>query len=628
MTRSTSPLRLLIAGHVDHGKSTLVGRLLHETGSLPEGRRAAIEKSCAARGQPFEWAFLTDALKAERDQNVTIETAHIILKGKNRDIALIDAPGHHEFLRNMITGAAQADAALIVIDAKEGVAEQSRRHGYLAQMLGIRQALVAVNKMDAVAYGEKTFRAVEKEYGEYLKKLGLVSAAFIPVSAREGDNLVSSSPRTGWYKGPALLEALADFKNTQEGAALLRFPVQDVYKSGEKRIIAGRIESGTLRVGDTLLFSPSEARARVASIESWGGTAPGEAVAGQSIGITLDEPVFVERGQVASHMENAPMLTNLFRTRIFWLGREPLVAGRHYAVRIGTQETRAELRAIEHVVASETLEPVEAAAVERGQIAEVTWRTRGVVAVDDHAAHPRTGRMVILEGDDIAGGGTIETQGFFDLRAARAQTVKSENIFDVDFGVGARERAMMNGHAGGILWLTGLSGSGKSTLAMKLQQQLFARGCQVYVLDGDNIRHGLSRDLGFSHADRTENIRRVAEVAALFAQAGMIVITAFISPYRRDRGLARAVAPDLFHEIYVEASLEACERRDAKGLYKKARAGKIAEFTGISSPYEPPENPELTIDTEHHGVEECTAQLLSYVQDHLIAPAEMPPRED
>lgn len=616
-------LKLVIVGHVDHGKSTLVGRLLHDTGSLPEGKFEAIKQSCDKRGMPFEWSFLMDALQTERDQGITIDTTQTWLKRPARDMVIIDAPGHKEFLKNMITGAAQADAALLLIDAKEGIREQSKRHGYLLHLLGVRQIAVLVNKMDMAGYDQKIFNAIEKDYRAYLKSVGVEPTCFIPISAREGDCIVGASASMPWYKGPGVLEALDRFEAASPLDTLpLRFPVQDVYKFDERRILVGRIESGSLRVGDTLLFSPSNTPATVASIETWPVTGVLKQVgAGESVGITLAEPIFVERGHIASHEVQAPKLSNLFRARIFWLGRQPMVPGKRYKIKLATCEVQAEIKTIEHVIDSDSLAQVKVERIERGSVAEIIMRTRQVVALDEFVTNPRLGRFVIVDEYEVAGGGIISLEGFYDQRMLKAGKVKSQNITEVDFGVSMEQRALHNGHFGGILWFTGLSGSGKSTIAKQAQKRLFEKGYQVYVLDGDNIRKGLNRDLGFSHEERSENIRRVAEVAALFAQAGVIVISSFISPYHEDRERARAVCPEYFHNIYIKASLDVCEKRDVKGLYKKARAGTISEFTGISAPYEEPHDPDLTIDTEGVNVNRCVEELVSYVEHHLVEPA-------
>jgi bifunctional enzyme CysN/CysC len=613
-------LKLAIVGHVDHGKSTLVGRLLHETDALPEGKVRSVQAMSEKRGMPFEWAFVIDAMQAERDQGITIDTTQIRFKSDKRNYVLIDAPGHRQFLKNMVSGAASADAVVLVVDAHEGVQDQTRRHAYLLRLLGIPQVVVAVNKMDLAGYRESRFDEVKQEVADYLRSIEVKNFSFVPVAAREGANLKIRGAEMAWYDGPTLLEALDALPQPVPAADLpLRLWVQDVYKFDERRIVAGRIESGRLRVGDTLLFSPSNASARVASIESWNTPAPAEAQAGCSVGFTLDEDIFVERGQVASHPERAPTATNAFRARVFWLGRRPLAAGAQYRLRHGCAETLAVIERVESVIDTNTLEAAAAERVAGGAIAEVIVRLRGLLAVDDRAQHPVTGRFVLVDGHQIVGGGTVSTGGF----AAQPQSAapKSANLFHTEHRVLPVDRARMNGHRGGILWFTGLSGAGKSTLAVELERLLFRKGRQVYLLDGDNVRHGLNKDLGFSPQDRTENIRRVGEVAALMAEAGMIVISAFISPYRLDRDRLRAAHPEVFHEVYINASLEVCESRDVKGLYKRARAGQIPEFTGISAPYEPPIAPELEIRSGEWPVARCIAELALYVQKSFVAPA-------
>ena len=455
-----------------------------------------------------------------------------------------------------------------------------------------------------------------------MKTLGVDPLCFIPISARDGDNIISVSKQTAWYQGESVVAMLDNFKAAAADETMpLRFPIQDIYKFDERRILAGRIEGGTIKVGDAIIFSPTNTPQTVASIESWPApeTPITQAIAGQSVGITLASQIFVERGHIASHAVNAPLLTNHFRARIFWLGKKPLELGKRYKIKLGTGEMLAEIKTIEHVVDAESLAETKADKVERGNVAEVVIRTRSLVAVDDFNVNPKLGRFVILQDYDVAGGGIIATKGFADQRVDAA-SVKSQNITAEDVGITAAQRAVANGHAGGILWFTGLSGSGKSTLAKALHKRLFDKGYQVYMLDGDNIRNGLNRDLGFSPEDRSENIRRVGEVAALFAQAGVIVISSFISPYREDRRRVRAMLPEAFHNIYIKASVEACEKRDVKGLYKKARAGEIKEFTGISAPYEEPLNPDLVIDTEMLSMEASVAALLDYVEHELVEP--------
>ncbi len=612
-------LRIVIVGHVDHGKSTLVGRLLHDTGSLPEGKFEAIKAMCERRGMPFEWAFLMDAFQAERDQGITIDTAQIWLRTPQRDYVIIDAPGHREFIKNMITGASTADAALVLIDAGQGIQQQSRFHGFLLHLLGIRQVAVVVNKMDMVGFARARFDEIRESYAGYLDGIGFGARFVIPVSARDGDNIAARSPTMPWYGGPTVMEALSNLRPTPRPTELpLRLPIQDVYKFDDRRILVGRIETGRLSVGDRLLFSPSNKTARVASIESWNvASAAAEAHAGQSVGITLDEQLFVERGVIASLQQEPPIETNVFRGRVFWLGHQPLAVGQEYRLRIATRDVPATVQSIERLYDTETMsERADAAAVPRHGVADVILRTRAILSLDEARHLPRTGRFVLSDGVNILAGGIIDMEGYPNQRDAL--TVKSSNLQTVSHRISSEHRSTRSGHRGGVLWFTGLSGSGKSTLAMAVEQELFRRGYSVYVLDGDNVRQGLNANLGFSPEDRAENIRRIGEVAALFADAGLITITSFISPYRADRHRARSAAKDAFHEIYIYADLDTCERRDPKGLYKKARRGEIAAFTGISAPYEVPEAAELIVDTDRLSIEESIARIIDYVEKNFV----------
>ncbi|MGB0670380.1 MAG: adenylyl-sulfate kinase [Rhodospirillales bacterium] len=614
------PLRVVFVGHVDHGKSTVVGRLFNDTGSIPEGKVEAIQAMCTKRGMPFEWAFVMDALKAERDQGITIDTSQIFFKTDKRNYVMIDAPGHKEFLKNMITGAAQADAALLVVDAREGVQEQTRRHGYLLHLLGIRQITVVLNKMDLVDWSEQRFQDVAAEVRAYLDSVGISpdSLSVIPVSARNGDFIVNRTDNAPWYKGPTIAEALdAKTPPVLTDDLPLRLPVQDVYKFDDRRIIAGRIESGALNVGDELIFSPGNKRARIRSIERWAASEPALAArAGESVGITLDDQLFVERGQVASHVAAAPMLTNVFKARIFWLSHDALKAGDRLKLKLGTAEHNVVVDRIDRVIDVADLKGGEADRVERNAVAEIVLSSRGLMALDPFTSNQRTGRFVLVRDYDIVGGGLVSMDGYADQRDRFE--IKSANITRVEHRVPPDQRWQVNGHKSGILWFTGLSGAGKSTLAFKLEQELFARGYQVYTLDGDNIRHGLSANLGFSPEDRAENIRRVGECATLFARAGFLVLTSFISPYRADRDRVRTISGSYFHEVHVQADVETCAARDPKGLYAKAKAGKIAEFTGISAPYEAPTNPELVIDTARHSIEDSVENLLAYVRRTFV----------
>ena len=611
-------MKVAIVGHVDHGKSTLVGRLLNDTDSLPAGKVDAVAEMCKRRGMPFEWAFVTDALRAERDQGITIDASHIRFADKFRDYVLIDAPGHREFLKNMISGAAGCDAALVVIDAVEGVREQSRRHGYLLHLLGVRQIAVAVTKMDTADYSAERFGRIETDFRRLLEELGIELSAIVPVSGRDGDNIVNRSENTPWYHGPTVLEALGGFQLQPLPVDLpLRIPVQDVYKFDTRRIIAGRVESGRISVGDEIVFSPSNHSVKVKSLEGWNTESPiAFAEAGEQVGITLEDQVFVERGELISHIDTAPMESNVFRARLFWLGDEPLTVGRRYTLKLGTAEARVEVETVERVVDTAELLAANTESVPKDAVADVILRSQSMLALDPAEQNPRTGRFVLADGYDIVGGGLIDMEGYPDQRSLI--TRRSTNVYEVEHTVTDEMRMARNGHRGGVLWFTGLSGAGKSTLALELERRLFQKGYQVYVLDGDNLRHGLNANLGFSPEDRAENIRRVGEVAALFARAGFVVLTAFISPYRSDRERARdAVGNDGFHEVYVSASLDVCEDRDPKGLYKRARAGEIPDFTGISAPYEAPEACEIEINTGKLDLSDSMEKMVRYIEKHF-----------
>jgi bifunctional enzyme CysN/CysC len=608
------PLRVVIVGHVDHGKSTLVGRLFHDTGSLPDGKLEAIKLMCARRGMPFEWAFLMDAFQSERDQGITIDTAQIWFRSKIRDYVIIDAPGHREFIKNMITGAASAEAALLMIDAGDGIQQQSRLHGFLLNLLGIRQVAVVVNKMDLVRYSSSRYEEIRHTYTHYLAGFGARPDHVVPISAREGENLVHRAATMPWYEGPTLLEVLDSFRPAVRAVDLpLRLPVQDIYKFDDRRIIVGRIESGHLAVGDRIVFSPSNKSARVKSIEGWNRHTPSiQALVGESVGITLDEQIFVERGEIGSRADNLPVLTNVFRGRLIWLGHAPLRRGAEYRVKIATREVTATVQRIERIFDTEDFSTHEAGEVARHGVADVILRSRAMLALDEAESLSPTGRFVLTDGHNIVAGGLIDMKGYPDQR--QSMTVRASNLSRVAHGVTSASRQLRNGHRGGVLWFTGLSGAGKSTIAMEVERRLFQKGYMVYVLDGDNVRYGLNANLGFSPEDRTENIRRIGEVAALFADSGMIAITAFISPYRADRQRARAAAKEGFHEIYVKADIATCEGRDPKGLYKRARRGEIAEFTGISAPYEDPEAAELVVDTSDLSIEASVRAVIDYVE--------------
>jgi bifunctional enzyme CysN/CysC len=606
----------------------LIGRILHDTGSLPDNRIDTIKKTCAAEGMEFEFAFVLDALLEEQQQNVTIDTTQIPFRTKKRRYVIIDAPGHKEFLKNMITGASSADAAVLVIAANEGVREQSRRHAYLLGLLGIKQVVVIVNKMDLADFSEKRFQEIEKEYRKFLVGLALEAGEFIPASAKLGENVAQRGKEMKWYRGPTVLEAL---DRTERRAPLgdlpLRFCVQDVYRLDDRRIIAGRIETGKLRVGDDLIFSPANKSSKVQTIARWNAANDDAAIAGDSIGVTLTEQIFVERGYVASHQSDTPIETNRFRADLFWIVREPLRIGKLYDLRLATQEVKCQVVSIDRVMDSSTLEikidlPSQGSGaaskreqLERNEAGQLTIQTRAPLVLDNHDRVPNLGRFVLVDDGNICGGGTIFGGVYTDRTVA-----KSKNIFWTEAKITSRARAAQKGHRGAVVWLTGLPSAGKSTIAQALERELFSRAMHTYVLDGDNIRHGLNSNLGFSPEDRVENIRRVSEVAKLMADSGVVVITAFISPYRMDRRRAREIALEgnaEFVEVFIDAPLEVCEARDPKDLYKKARAGEIRGFTGIDAPYEAPEDPEIAVHTNRQTVDECIATILEYLLPRL-----------
>lgn len=611
---------IVIVGHVDHGKSTLIGRLLNDTDSLPNGKVEELRASSVRRGVEFEWSFVMDALQVERDQGITVDTTRIWFRTPKRSYVIIDAPGHKEFLKNMVTGAASARAAVLVVDVARGVSEQTRRHAYLLNLLGVSQIAVAMNKMDLVDYDQARFDLVKSELDAYLASIGLTAAAVVPVSAQKGDNLASRSAATAWYTGPTVVEALDAFTAPASARDLpLRLPVQDVFKFDERRVVVGRVEAGTISLGDELVFTPGGRRARVASFETWAGPGtprivPREAEAGQPIAITLDQDIFVERGQVASLDVETPAEARRLRTRVFWLGREPLKVGVRLKLKVATGEYHVTVARVLSVIDVHTVsEDRLADVVEVGGIGDVILESRSPVAFDTQAGLRSTRRGVLVQDYRQVGGVLI--QGADDVVQ---DAVEPSTLIAPTHSVTRREREVVNGHKAGVLWLTGLSGSGKSTLAMTLQRRLFEAGKQVMVLDGDALRHGLNRDLDFTPEGRRENIRRTAEAARLLADSGLIVIVSLISPLAADRDMARQIVGEGFAEVYVSASLDVCEGRDVKGLYARARAGEIAAFTGVSAPYEAPETPDLTVETGRDTPEQSLDALLTLVSDRYL----------
>ena len=610
---------IVVVGHVDHGKSTLIGRLLADTGSLPEGKLEAAEKASREEGMPLEYAFLLDAFLEEQAQNITIDTTRIGFRYKGQSFEIIDAPGHREFIKNMVTGAAAAEEAILLIDAHEGLKEQTRRHGLLLSLLGVSRVIVAVNKMDLVQWKQDRFRVLEKEIREYLGGLKISPREVIPISAREGSTVMRRDDQhLPWWKGPTLLEALlagaGKSQHSPEGP--LRFSIQDVYRFDARRVIAGKLESGRIRVGDPVIFFPDRKASRIRSIESWGEETPLREVGpGQSVAVTLEEQIFVERGHVGALPENPPVESREVRARIFWLDTEALRLQAPVTLRLGTQSVEARLVAIDRVVDAEKLEAVTDTREEVGrfEVAEVRLRCRRPLVYDAHERVSATGRFALQRGPRIGGGGVIT---FAEYPASLAKPVTGEHLTWTEGRVSQEARASHFGHEGAVIWLTGLSGSGKSTLAVALESLLFRRGIGTMILDGDNLRHGLCADLGFSLTDRAENIRRAGEVAKLMAESGLVVISSLISPLKKERESVRASCRSAgisFSEIFINASIAECEKRDPRGLYQKARKGEIKGFTGIDSPYEIPEHPDLILETGKEKVVESAERLLSHV---------------
>jgi bifunctional enzyme CysN/CysC len=519
-------------------------------------------------------------------------------------VVLIDAPGHAEFLRNMITGASQADGAVLIIDALEGVRDQTRRHGYLLHLLGIKQVAVVVNKMDRVDFSAIRFKEISDEISAHLIGLGVTPSAVIPISARDGDGVAEHTPRIGWYQGPTVVEALDALEPARPLEQLaLRLPVQAIYKFDDRRIVAGRIESGSLAAGDEIVIMPAGKIAKIKTVESWPVTPiGGPQGAGRSVGITLDRELFLERGDVIAHTGQSPRDTRRIRARIFWLHDKELSKGDAILIRLGTREARATVVAIEKAVDPGELSNEETKSIARNHVGEIDISLAQPIAADPYSENPRTGRLVIEINGRIAGGGLV-------LSVDAGQRAIPIDIVPVESALRSDERSARYRHNGAVIWLTGLPGSGKSTLARALERRLFGRGGSPILLDGDTLRAGLNGDLGFSVQDRTENIRRLAEVATHLARNGHIAIVAAVSPSAEDRAAARRIADTSFREIYVATPAEICESRDPKGHYAKARAGALQGFTGIGNDYQPPTECELTIDTSTRPVADATDEI-------------------
>ena len=596
------PLRLVIVGHVDHGKSTLIGRLLVDTGSIPEGKLKAVKKYCQQKGKSFEYAYLLDALEEEQEQGITIDITQIHFNTQKRSYIIIDAPGHKEFLKNMVSGAASADVAILIIDAKEGVQEQSRRHGYILSLLGIKEVIIAINKMDKVGYSKERFDSIVNEFRVFLMETNLHPRLFIPLSAALGENVSAKSTKMPWYEDSTLLEALDNFEGlTSKEMKPLRIPIQDVYKFNEKRIIVGRIESGKCKVGDTVTLWPKKAKTVIKSIERWHDTKDTNfARAGESIGITFEDHIFAERGLVIAQEKDAPYVGAMLAASIFWMGKNPLITGKTYRMKLTTQEVECEVYSIDKVIDASTLTELPSKEqVFTNDVAEITLKTKNPVVFDLARNVPETGRFVLLDKYEVCGGGVITTGEQLAGRFYNKETLKSRNVSVSSSFITQEERESKMKQKGIVIWFTGLPGSGKTTIARALERAIFEQGKIVYLIEGENIRFGLSSDLGFSDKERKEQTRRLAEVANLFSKAGIITIVTSVSPFREDRAYARRlIGQDRFIEVFVNCPLEICKKRDPHGIYTKAERGELRRVTGIDSPYEVPLEPEIEINTK------------------------------
>ena len=532
-------MRLVIVGHVDHGKSTLVGRLLSDTGSLPEGKLEFVQDICDQQGKTFEFAFLLDALQEEQEQGITIDTSQIFFHTPKRKYVIIDAPGHKEFLKNMVTGAADAEAALLLIDAKEGVQEQSRRHGYILKLLGLTQVAVVINKMDLVGYDEKVYSKIKKEYSNFLKSLGVEAKEFIPVSAKLGINIAELKDEMPWYKGPTVLNMLDQFEKKPRPDHLpFRFPVQDVYKFDERRIIAGRVESGKLKVGDRIIFSPSNKQAVVKTIEAWSvNEQPVSATSSESIGFTLDEQIFVERGNVCTLREELPIVSTTFDANVFWMGQHKLEKGRKFIIKLNTQEVECEVQEFKKAIDASTLETLSNQDyIAKNDVAELTLKTRSPVAFDLFGSIATTGRFVLVDQYDVCGGGIITTYTPTTKEDKLRDEVRTRDFNWIKSDIKPEERAYRNGHRAVLILITGDPGSGKGPLARTLEQNLFENNFQSYLLDRRNVNLGVSADLKQPEATiEEESARRLGEVAKLFLDAGHVVISTSNAFHREDQ---------------------------------------------------------------------------------------------
>lgn len=608
--RQKETLRFITCGSVDDGKSTLIGRLLYESKCIFDDQLKALEtesKRYGTQGEKIDFALLVDGLEAEREQGITIDVAYRFFSTDRRRYIVADTPGHEQYTRNMATGASTAQMAVLLIDSRKGILPQTRRHHRIVTMMGIRHIVLAVNKMDLMGFEQSVFDRIEADYREFAKDANLTTLQAIPLAAVSGDNVLKRSENTPWYKGPTLFDHM-DTVSVKEVATreAFRMPVQWVSRPNlNYRGFCGRIAEGSVKTGDAVRVLPSGKTTTVKSIDFFEDQLP-EAEAGASITLTLNDEVDVSRGDLIVTTDHPPEVADQFQVKLLWLSEEPLVPGRSYWLKVHAKEVSATVMEIKHREDVNTGSHLAAKVLNLNEIAVVTISTTHPVAFEPYTVNRTLGGFVFIDKLSCAtvGAGMIE----FALR-------RSTNIHWQSLEVGKAQRALLKNQTPRCIWFTGLSGSGKSTVANQLEKRLHAEGKHTYMLDGDNVRHGLNRDLGFTDADRVENLRRVAEVAKLMVEAGLIVIVSFISPFRAERRAARDLfAPEEFVEIHVSTPIAECEKRDVKGLYAKARKGELKNFTGIDSPYEAPENAEMVIDTSTKSPEECALEVWRLIE--------------
>ncbi len=602
-----SLLRFITCGSVDDGKSTLIGRLLYESKLVFEDHLAALEadsKKVGTQGDEIDFALLVDGLAAEREQGITIDVAYRFFSTEVRKFIVADTPGHEQYTRNMVTGASTAQLAVVMIDARKGVLTQTRRHSFLVSLLGIRKIVLAINKLDLVDYSQEAFDTIEASYRAFAAEIGLHDIVAIPMSALRGDNIVEPSPNTPWYSGPTLVRYLETVEIEEEVRVKpFRMPVQWVNRPDlDFRGFSGQIVSGIVRPGDRVRVAPSGLTSTVARIVTQDGDLA-EAVAGQSVTITLADEIDISRGDMLADATDPPGVADQFEAQIVWMSETEMLPGRSYLMKIGTRTAGVSLAHPKYKVNVNTLERLAAKTLELNEIGVCNLNVDRPIAFDPYDANRDTGGFILIDRrtNNTVGAGMIH----FALRRA-------DNVHWQAVEVHKAAHSLLKGQKPCVVWFTGLSGAGKSTIADVVEQKLHAEGRHTYLLDGDNVRHGLNRDLGFTDADRVENIRRVAEVSGLMVDAGLIVLVSFISPFRAERQLARdRVDANEFIEVHVDTPLHVAEARDVKGLYKKARSGQLPNFTGIDSPYEPPESPELRVDTTTMTAEEAADRVIA-----------------